>query len=43
MMLRSLILVFLIAAVALGASGCGRKASPDHPPGSDYPRRYPAQ
>ena len=42
-MWRRLMLLILIAALAAPLAGCGRKATPEHPPGSDYPRTYPAR
>lgn len=41
--MRTLVVLLLVFAVALTASNCGRRATPDFPPESDYPRRYPAQ
>jgi hypothetical protein len=42
-MTRRMFFLALIAALAAPLGGCGRKASPESPPGSDHPRRYPTQ
>lgn len=42
-MLRRLVLVLVVAAIALPASACGRKNQPIHPEGSDYPKEYPTE
>lgn len=36
-----LVAVMLILALAVPGAACGRKASPEPPPGSDFPRTYP--
>ena len=41
--LRQLLLALLVAVVVLPAAGCGRKAQPEPPPGSDFPRTYPSR
>ena len=41
--IRRLVLLLLTASLALPAAGCGRKGQPEPPPGSDYPRTYPAR
>lgn len=40
--MRRLMLLMLIIAVVLPASGCGRKDQPEPPPGSEPRRSYPA-
>ncbi len=40
---RRLAVLLLCAAVVLPAAACGRKGQPEPPPGSDYPRTYPAR
>lgn len=40
--MRRLMLLMLIVAVVLPASGCGRKDQPEPPPGSEPRRSYPA-
>jgi len=40
--MRRLMLMMLIIAVVLPASGCGRKDQPEPPPGSEPRRSYPA-
>jgi predicted small lipoprotein YifL len=42
-MIRILLVLLVALGVVLTASSCGRKATPNFPPDSDYPRRYPAQ
>lgn len=42
-MIRKLLVLLLVAAVASPLVGCGRKATPKAPPGSEYPRDYPTQ
>lgn len=42
-MTRALLALLLIGALAGGLAACGRKGKPEHPPGSDYPRSYPAR
>lgn len=41
--MRVLLVLLVVSGVVLTASGCGRKATPDFPPDSDYPRRYPVR
>jgi predicted small lipoprotein YifL len=41
-MMRWLVVVLVVAGLSLAATGCGRKGSPEPPPGADYPKRYPA-
>lgn len=41
--MRMLITLMFVAVLALAVSGCGRKGQPEPPPGSDYPRTYPAR
>lgn len=38
-----LLVVLVVAAVLLPATGCGRKNAPEPPPGADYPRTYPSR
>lgn len=40
---RRLALLLLCAALALPVAACGRKGQPEPPPGSDFPRTYPAR
>lgn len=40
---RLLLLAVLIGILTVPVSGCGRKAQPVPPPGSDFPRTYPSQ
>ncbi len=40
-MLRRLILIVLVLAMAAPLGACGRKSSPALPPDSEYPRKYP--
>ncbi len=42
-MIRKLLLVLLVAAVATPLAGCGRKTSNIPPPDSKYPRNYPTR
>ncbi len=42
-MLQRLIMLALIIAIASPLAACGRKASPKHPEGSEYPGVYPNQ
>lgn len=42
-MAHRLLILVLVAALAWPLSGCGRKASPLPPEGSEYPRHYPSQ
>jgi hypothetical protein len=37
------VVLLLIGALALPLAACGKKASPEPPPGSEYPRDYPTQ
>ncbi|MDP7097136.1 MAG: lipoprotein [Rhodospirillales bacterium] len=42
-MIRKIVIVMLILALASSLAACGRKSSPEHPKGSDHPRTYPTQ
>ena len=42
-MLRRLLILALVLALAAPLAACGRKAAPAPPEGSDYPRKYPAE
>lgn len=41
-MIRMLLVIALIVGLTASLGACGRKDKPEHPPGSDYPRQYPA-
>jgi predicted small lipoprotein YifL len=41
--MRTLITLVFAALLTLAVAGCGRKGQPEPPPGSDYPRTYPAR
>jgi|APTNR8051073442_1049403.scaffolds.fasta_scaffold02142_2 predicted small lipoprotein YifL len=43
MMMSRLLAVMLIVALAVSTAACGRKASPEPPPGSTFPRTYPTR
>lgn len=38
-------IILIVAVFAVGLAGCGKKGSPEPPPGekSEYPRTYPAR
>lgn len=42
-MIRKIVIVMLILALASPLAACGRKSSPEQPKGSDHPRAYPTQ
>jgi hypothetical protein len=45
-MRRLLSLTFIAAlffTLAGSLSACGKRATPEHPPGSSYPHKYPAE
>ncbi len=42
-MLRRLLILALVLALASPLVACGRKGAPVPPEGSEYPRKYPAQ
>lgn len=37
------IMLVLLLTVGLGLGACARKAPPEHPPDSDFPRQYPSR
>jgi hypothetical protein len=37
------ILATFLLAMAGGLAACGKRGSPEHPQGSSYPRKYPAE
>ncbi len=37
------LLAVLFLTLAGGLAACGKRGSPEHPPGSSYPRKYPAE
>jgi hypothetical protein len=37
------LLAFLFFTLAGGLAACGKRGSPEHPPGSSFPRKYPAE
>ena len=39
---RATVVLMVVAVLALAAAGCGRKAAPEAPPDSTYPKVYPA-
>lgn len=39
---RMTVVLMVVAALALATTGCGRKAAPEAPPDSTYPKVYPA-
>lgn len=41
--MRKLFVLLLLLAVALPVAGCGRKAAPQAPPGTDFPKQYPKE
>lgn len=43
MVLRSLVVLLVIGLAVASTAGCGRKATPEAPPGTDYPRVYPSR
>jgi predicted small lipoprotein YifL len=42
-MIRKLLLIVLVLAMAAPLGACGRKGHLDTPPDSEYPRQYPAK
>ena len=38
-----LLVMALVVALAAPLAACGLKSSPQHPAGSDYPRKYPKE
>ena len=40
--MKSLPVLMAMAVISVALAGCGRKASPQPPPNSVYPMRYPA-
>lgn len=42
-MARLLPILVVALGLALAVTACGRKADPEPPPESDYPRQYPAE
>ncbi len=42
-MLRRLLILALVVALATPLAACGSKAAPAPPEGSEYPRKYPAE
>lgn len=40
---RLVVAVILAVSVAGPLAACGKKGSPEAPPGSEYPRQYPAK
>ena len=41
--IRQLCVLALIATLVSPLLACGRKGSPERPPGGDYPKQYPAK
>ncbi len=41
-MVRNGVLILAALAMAVPLAACGKKGSPNHPAGSEYPRKYPA-
>ncbi len=41
--IRKIVVIMLILALASPLAACGRKSSPERPKGSDHPRVYPTQ
>jgi predicted small lipoprotein YifL len=35
------IVILTLLSLALPLTGCGKKGSPERPPGADFPRQYP--
>ena len=42
-MIRKIVIVVLILALASPLAACGRKSAVERPKGSDHPRTYPTQ
>ena len=42
-MIRKLVLLALVLAIAVPVAGCGRKGALDAPEGTEYPREYPSR
>lgn len=42
-MIRPLVAVLLLLAMAAPLAACGKKDDPVPPPGANYPRTYPAR
>ncbi len=40
--LRILVMAAIVVAIALPLSACGKRATPNYPDGSGYPRQYPS-
>ena len=40
---RRWLVLALVGGALLPLVGCARKNRPEHPPGSDFPRRYPTE
>lgn len=40
---RIIALLLVSLSLTLGVAACGKKNSPTHPAGSDYPKKYPNQ
>ncbi len=43
MTLRSLALLLVVGFALASTAGCGRKGTPESPPGTDFPRTYPSR
>ncbi len=41
-MSRLAMVLLVVFGVAMATAACGRKGAPEAPPGSDYPKVYPA-
>ncbi len=39
---RPALVLLILGCVAGGITGCAKKGDPEHPPGSTFPRTYPA-
>ncbi len=42
-LMRIVLILTLVAALAAPLGACGRKGNPEAPPGSVFPRTYPTQ
>ena len=42
-MLKRIVILVLVVAMASPLLACGRKAQPEPPPDTTYPRQYPTQ
>ena len=42
-MIRRFLIVLLVLAMAVPVVACGRKSAPEHPPGAEYPRKFPTR